>query len=74
MCNNWRGWKRPVMSSTFGIGSLKKSPEGTNNRFFIQKLCDKIKQKEQRQFFPTKFPLSFYFNIKNCHLCIDHPF
>lgn len=28
LCNNWRGWKRPITISTFGNGSLKKSSDG----------------------------------------------
>ena len=28
LCNNWRGWKRPITTSAFGGGPSKKSPEG----------------------------------------------
>lgn len=28
LCNNWRGWKRPVFGASFSNGSLKKCTEG----------------------------------------------
>lgn len=29
LCNNWRGWKRPINNGNFGNGPTKKSTEGT---------------------------------------------
>lgn len=34
LCNNWRGWKRPIANSNFGNGSLRKQNEG-KFRFFL---------------------------------------
>lgn len=28
LCNNWRGWKRPITISSFGNGSSRKMPDG----------------------------------------------
>lgn len=28
LCNNWRGWKRPITNSSFGNGTLRKQNEG----------------------------------------------
>lgn len=35
LCNNWRGWKRPITGSTFSNGSLKKCTEGEFQDAFI---------------------------------------
>lgn len=28
LCNNWRGWKRPIASSNFGNGALRRQNDG----------------------------------------------
>lgn len=32
LCNNWRGWKRPITNSNFGNGALRKQIDG---RFYL---------------------------------------
>lgn len=32
VCNNWRGWKRPLLNSSSLYGSSKKSLDGKSNQ------------------------------------------
>lgn len=35
LCNNWRGWKRPITASTFGNGGVRKTADGKFIYLFI---------------------------------------
>lgn len=35
LCNNWRGWKRPITASTFGNGGVRKTADGKFIYVFI---------------------------------------
>lgn len=31
LCNNWRGWKRPIANGNFGNGALRKQIDGKSD-------------------------------------------
>lgn len=49
LCNNWRGWKRPITASTFGNGGVRKTADG-KFVIFIHSLLELVQHPEDPKY------------------------